>query len=74
MIVQFNFIFQFGPAELSDIRIFQIQLLCLMRKIEDKKEKKTVCINSLWNFVEQQDKYFSKNQFSRRDDGNKPKC
>lgn len=40
MIVQFNFIFQFGPAEMSDIRIFQIQLLCLMRKIEDKKEKK----------------------------------
>lgn len=37
-------------------------------------QNKTVYSNSVWNFVEQQDKYFSKNQFSRRDNGNKPKC
>lgn len=38
--MQFNFILQFGLAEMSDIRIFLIQLLCWIRKIEDKKEKK----------------------------------
>lgn len=40
-----------------------------------REQNKTVSSHSLWNFVEQQDKYFSKNQFSRRRDyGNKPKC
>lgn len=40
MIVQFNFIFQFGPAEMSDIRIFSNSVIMFDEKNRGQERKK----------------------------------